>query len=113
MALNADAMSVVRALARTAPFTVRPDYGPRIEIAHFQSLDVRVGWECESGICNGYDESEPDHDVADEGEDYRGWAKWARVERDTVTHRITSATIECGHCGLITNLMTGNVEPYV
>jgi hypothetical protein len=95
--------------ASSLTFSPRPDYGPDVEAAHSNTLDSVVGWECPTGLCQGDTDPSDEDPEADNGE-YRGWPKWQRIERSLTDHRITSVTIECGHCGCTTDLLTGDVS---
>lgn len=89
--LSAEALAHIATLS----FEPRPDYGPGVEAAWSNTLDSIVDWECESSICNPEDEDE-------DGESH-GWPKWQRIERGPDG---LIASIECGHCGSITMLIT-------
>jgi hypothetical protein len=102
-------LTAILADAATLTFKPRPDYGPDVEAAHSHTLASRVGWECPSDICQGTADPSPWDVEADNGE-YRGWAKWERIERNLFTHHVNVAVVECGHCGLTTDLLTGDLS---
>jgi hypothetical protein len=72
----------------TATYEDRADYGH--PVAWDRRLAGALGWVCESDTCNTASGADATED------EYHGWPKWERIERQPDG---TLLCIECGHCG--------------